>query len=228
MDSSPMTRLLNTMTQLIPERAWRMPAVFRSMGPGSRRCVRHGPPEPERTDPQRASVRHAPAAVLAYRREHGARVWTQHRPPGPTGGAATLEDMRIPQRGLFAVTERAPRATRARAGDTDQARQALQSYSDDLGTLTPSGMELDHDNRSPQTPCLSAVEICRAHSRRTSCVPNMLRDEPRARLYRIAWYLDDRVAQVEIDLANPLPERSCRLEGHPSIVVGDIDLRPGR
>ena len=30
--SSPMSRLFNTLTQLIPERAWRMPAVLRSVG----------------------------------------------------------------------------------------------------------------------------------------------------------------------------------------------------
>ena len=49
----------------------------------------------------------------------------------------------------------------------------------------------------------------------------------RARLYRVAWHLDDRVAQVEIDLASS--SRTIEeIEGHPSLAVGDIDVTLGR
>ena len=68
----------------------------------------------------------------------------------------------------------------------------------------------------------------RARSRDTSCEPHMLCDKPRAPLHRVAWHIDDRVTQVAIDFADSLPERLCRFEGHPSVAVGDIDLRPRR
>ena len=68
----------------------------------------------------------------------------------------------------------------------------------------------------------------RARSRDTSCEPQMLYDKPGAPLHRVAWHIDDRVTQVAIDFADSLPERLCRFEGHPSVAVGDIDLRPRR
>jgi hypothetical protein len=92
---------------------------------------------------------------------------------------------------------------------------------EDEQTIAPGRRKYDW---SPHRSILLASR----RSRRTSCVPNMPCDEPRARLHRVAWHLDDRVAQVDIDLANSLPERFCRLEGHLSVAVGDIDLRPGR
>ena len=75
---------------------------------------------------------------------------------------------------------------------------------------------------------LQADVIRPRRSRDTSCEPHMLCDKPRAPLHRVAWHIDDRVTQVAIDFADSLPERLCRFEGHPSVAVGDIDLRPRR
>ena len=51
-------------------------------------------------------------------------------PLGPLEKQAALEDVLIPQRGLFADHECAPRATRARTGNRDRIRQAVQSHGD--------------------------------------------------------------------------------------------------
>ena len=97
-----------------------------------------------------------------------------------------------------------------------------------ISTLALTRAGGGRDRRGGMVRRLTRMLSGRAGSRRTSCVPYMLCDKPRARLHRIAWHIDDRVAQVEIDLADSLSERLCRLEGHLSVAVGDIDLRPCR
>ena len=116
MGSSPMTRLLNTMTSLIPERAWRMPAVFRGMGLAADAAFGTGHLN------LRGRTPNGHRFVMNPRQFWLLNASTAHMsghdlgPPGPLEEPATLEDMRIPQRGLFAVLSlRLARPTRGRA-----------------------------------------------------------------------------------------------------------------
>lgn len=116
MASSSMTRLLSTMTSSLPGRASRIPAVLRSMGvaadatlgtgrmnltgrtPNGHRFVMH---------PQQLWLVDASAAHMS-----GCNLG----PLGPLEEQAALEDMRMPQRGLFAVASvRFERPTRGQA-----------------------------------------------------------------------------------------------------------------
>ena len=97
-----------------------------------------------------------------------------------------------------------------------------------ISTLAFTRAGCGRDRRGGMFRRLKRMLSGRARSRDTSCEPHMLCDKPRAPLHRVAWHIDDRVTQVAIDFADSLPERLCRFEGHPSVAVGDIDLRPRR
>lgn len=102
--SSSISRIVNTLIQAMPTRAWRAPAVLRSMGHaaefafGTGRVTHTGrTPNGHRfvMRPQHfwlidASVAHIAGHDLG--------------PPGPLATQAALADMRLPQRGIFAVT----------------------------------------------------------------------------------------------------------------------------
>jgi hypothetical protein len=120
--SSPMTRLFNTIAPLIPERLWRMPAMLRGVGLGAdaafgtdRMNLTGRTPNGHRfvMNPRQLWLIDASTAHVS-----GHNVG----PPGALEEQAALEDMRLPQRGLFAVTsvrlERRPyqKATATRHG----------------------------------------------------------------------------------------------------------------
>ncbi len=102
--SSSMSRLFNAVTLRLPARAWHVPAVLRSVGLAA--DVAFGTGHIQRTGrtpnghrfilhPRQLWLIDASAAHVAG---------SELGPPGPLGVQATLEDMRLPQRGLFAVT----------------------------------------------------------------------------------------------------------------------------
>jgi hypothetical protein len=102
--SSSMSRLFNTVTLRLPARAWRVPVVLRSVGLaadaafGSGRIQRSGrTPNGHRfaLHPRQFWLIDASAAHVGG---------NDLGPPGPLAAQATLEDMRLPQRGLLAVT----------------------------------------------------------------------------------------------------------------------------
>jgi hypothetical protein len=112
--SSPMTRLLTALIRPMPERAWRLPAVRRCFGLAAEAAFATG------------------RLNLAGRTPNGHRFLIHARqlwlvdtstaragghdlgPTGPLPAQAALEDLKLPQRGLAAVTslrlERPPRA----------------------------------------------------------------------------------------------------------------------
>lgn len=101
--ASTMTRLLSVMASLMPERAYRMPAVLRSMGSvvdttlGSGRVNLTGrTPNGHRfvMRPRQLWLVETSTALLG-----GRSVGL----PGPLTQQAALEDLLIPQRGLFAI-----------------------------------------------------------------------------------------------------------------------------
>jgi hypothetical protein len=120
--SSPMTRLFNTIAPLIPDRVWRMPAMLRGVGLGADAAFGTGRMNLTGRTPNGHRFVMNPRqlwlidASTAYVSGHNVG------PPGPLEEQAALEDMRLPQRGLFAVTsvrlERRPhkKATATRHG----------------------------------------------------------------------------------------------------------------
>lgn len=101
--ASPMTRLFNTIGPLIPERAWRIPAVLRAMGRAAEAAFGTGRMNlTGRTPNGHRFIMHPRQLWLIE--ASAARVRGQEvGPAGPLEEQAALEDMRIPQRGLFAV-----------------------------------------------------------------------------------------------------------------------------
>jgi hypothetical protein len=102
--SSTMTRLFNTIVPLIPKRVWRMRAMHRAVGLGV--DVVYGTGRMNltgRTPNGNRFVMHPRQLWLID--ESTARV-SGHDvgPPGPLDEQTALEDMRLPQRGLLAVT----------------------------------------------------------------------------------------------------------------------------
>jgi hypothetical protein len=113
--ATPMSRLFNTLTQWLPERAWRVPAVRRSAALAADAafgtCRIH---RPGRTPNGHRFVMHPRQLWLI----DGSTAHVSGHdvgPPGPQGLRAALDDMGLPRRGLFAVTtvrfERPPRGT---------------------------------------------------------------------------------------------------------------------
>lgn len=101
--ASTMTRLLNVMASVIPERAYRMPAVLRSVSRAADAAFDSGPinltgrtPNGHRFVmlPQRLWLVEASTALL-----RGRSIGL----PGPLEEQAALEDLLIPQRGLFTI-----------------------------------------------------------------------------------------------------------------------------
>jgi hypothetical protein len=101
--SSPMTRLLSALTGLIPERSWHLPAVLRSVGLATGAAFGTGRMNLTGRTPNGHRF------VVNPRQLWLIDVSTAHvsghnlGPPGPLAKQAALEDLRLPQRGLFAV-----------------------------------------------------------------------------------------------------------------------------
>jgi outer membrane protein TolC len=102
--SSPLARIFNTIAPLLPERMWRMAAVLRSVGltiaamfDTGRTNLTGRTPNGHRfvINPRQLWLIDASTAHVS-----GKNVG----PPGPLKQQAALEDMRIPQRGLLAIT----------------------------------------------------------------------------------------------------------------------------
>jgi hypothetical protein len=100
---SPMTRLLNTIGPLVPGRVWRLPAVLRAMGRAAEAAFGAGRMNlTGRTPNGHRFILHPRQLWLID--ASAAHVRGQEvGPPGPQGEQAALADLRIPQRGLFAV-----------------------------------------------------------------------------------------------------------------------------
>jgi hypothetical protein len=102
--SSSMSRLFNTMTLRLPASAWRVPVVLRGVGLaadavlGTDRILRTG-----RTPNGHQFVIH-PRQFWLIDASAAHISGNDLGPPGSLARQATLEDMRLPQRGLFAVT----------------------------------------------------------------------------------------------------------------------------
>lgn len=117
--SSPMTQLFSTMTQLIPERAWRMPAVLRSMGLAADAVLGTGRVNLTGRTPNRHRFVMNPRQLWLIDASTAHVSGHNVGPPGPLEEQAALEDMRLPQRGLFAVTSlRIERPARGKAPAT--------------------------------------------------------------------------------------------------------------
>ena len=101
---STTTRLLSALTRLIPERAWRVPAVVRAAGLAADAAFGTGRMNLTGRTPNGHRF------VMTPRQFWLIDASTPHvsghnlGPPGPLKEQAALEDMRLPQRGLFAVT----------------------------------------------------------------------------------------------------------------------------
>ena len=113
--SSPITRLLNWIGPLMPERAWQMPAVLRTASLAADAAFGTGRMNLTGRTPNGYRFVMSPRQLWVIDAST-ARVCGQHvGPMSPLGQQATLEDMRIPQRGLFAVA--AAHLERPRHGD---------------------------------------------------------------------------------------------------------------
>jgi len=101
--SSPITRLFNTVAPLVPERLWQMPAMLRGVGLGAaalgtgRMNLAGRTPNGHRfvVNPRQLWLIDASTARVS-----GQDIG----PPGPLNQQAFLKDLRLPQRGVFAVT----------------------------------------------------------------------------------------------------------------------------
>lgn len=136
--SSPMSRLFNTMTQLLPERAWRLPAVLRSVGLaadaafGTGRIHRTG-----RTPNGHQFVIH-PRQLWLIDASTAHVSGHDVGPLGPLAAQAALDDMRLPPRGLFAVTSvRFERPARGRPSATRHGTPCNASRSSEVNQTPP-------------------------------------------------------------------------------------------
>jgi hypothetical protein len=120
---SPMTRLLKTKNQLIPERARRMPVVHRGTGlaadaaSGTARMTLTG-----RT-PNGHRLRMNPSRLWLIDASTARVCGHDLGPPGPLQEQAALEDVLIPPRGLFAIMSvHLERPARGRATATEYGK----------------------------------------------------------------------------------------------------------
>ena len=157
--SSPLTRLYNTATRLLPEGAWHMPlalgclALAAGAAVGRGRLCRTGrTPNGHRfvMHPRRLWLIDASTAHLSGH---------DLGPPGSQTARAALDEMRLPPRGLFAVTSvRLERPARGTASATRHGRPC--NLTPLLGgSRTPprrdSGPVIDEGSQSPGRHALS-------------------------------------------------------------------------
>ena len=115
-------------------------------------------------------------------------------PPGPLEEPATLEDMRIPQRGLFAVLRlRLARPRRGQATPTRHGKPCSPIVGH-LGTLTPRRMDLDHyDASGRQGTCGSPCTVW-----------SLIRSKPTCRRFPTAsaWHRGRRCPRTRSEFAD--------------------------
>jgi hypothetical protein len=101
--ASAATRALNAIGALVPDRAWRAPAVLAVMGPAAGKALRAGRVAMTGTAPDGHAFVVNPQRIWLIANS-SARLGDQHLgPPGPLGQQARLGDFWIPQRGVFAI-----------------------------------------------------------------------------------------------------------------------------
>jgi hypothetical protein len=101
--ASAATRALNAIGVLVPDRAWRAPAVLAVMGPAAGQALRAGRVAMTGRAPNGQAFVVNPQRIWLTA-QSSARLGDQHLgPPGPLGQQAQLGDFWAPQRGLFAI-----------------------------------------------------------------------------------------------------------------------------
>jgi hypothetical protein len=101
--ASAATRALNAIGVLVPDRAWRAPAVLAVMGPAAGQALRAGRVAMTGRAPNGQAFVVNPQRIWLTA-QSSARLGDQHLgPPGPLGQQAQLGDFWVPQRGLFAI-----------------------------------------------------------------------------------------------------------------------------
>ena len=101
--SSPLTQLLSTLTHLIPERACRLPGVLRSVGLAADTAFGTGRMNLTGRTPNGHRFVINPRQLWLIDASTAHVSGHNLGPPGPLATQPALEDMRLPQRGLFAV-----------------------------------------------------------------------------------------------------------------------------
>jgi hypothetical protein len=101
--ASPMTRLVNVMALLIPERAFQMPVVLRSMGLAADVALGAGRMNLAGRTPNGHRFIMSPRRLWLVDRSTAQVGGRSIGPPGPLEVQAALEDLQVPQRGLFAT-----------------------------------------------------------------------------------------------------------------------------
>ena len=101
--SSPMTRLLSMLTHRVPERAWRLPAVLRSVRLAADAAFGTGRMNLTGRTPNGHRFVMSPRQLWLIDASTAHLSGHDLGPPGPLAKQAALEDMRLPQRGLVAV-----------------------------------------------------------------------------------------------------------------------------
>jgi hypothetical protein len=103
LEASAATRALNAIGVLVPDRAWRAPAVLAVMGPAAGQALRAGRVAMTGRAPNGQAFVVNPQRIWLTA-QSSARLGDQHLgPPGPLGQQAQLGDFWVPQRGLFAI-----------------------------------------------------------------------------------------------------------------------------
>ena len=100
---SAATRALNAIGAVVPDRAWRAPAVLAVMGPAAGMALRAGRVAMTGKAPNGHAFVVNPQQIWLIA-ESSARLGDQHfGAPGPLGQQARLGEFWIPQRGVFAI-----------------------------------------------------------------------------------------------------------------------------
>jgi hypothetical protein len=97
------TRLLNTIAEVIPERAWQMPAVLQLMGVAARVALGTGRLNLTGLTPNGHRFIGNPRRLWLIESSHAVVDGVSVGPAGPLASQASLRDFLLPQRGLFTV-----------------------------------------------------------------------------------------------------------------------------
>jgi hypothetical protein len=103
LQASAATRALNAVGAVVPDRAWRAPAVLSALGPAAGQVLRAGRVAMAGQAPNGQAFVVNPQRIWLIDRSSARLGEADFGPPGPLGEQARLGDFWIPQRGVFAL-----------------------------------------------------------------------------------------------------------------------------
>jgi len=124
------TQLLNTIAGVIADRVWQVPAVLRVMGVAAKATLGTGRLNLTGLTPNGHRFNHNPRRLWLIESSHAVVDGVSVGPTGPLANQASVGDLLLPQRGLFAVArmrlEQPPQSRGTRASPAASRRASGQ------------------------------------------------------------------------------------------------------